>query len=262
VNLRRPVELVTADGVSLHSSWSPARHSGDGGTLVVVAPGFTGHGRLPVVGRLVARLTARADVLVVDLRGHGRSGGRCTLGAAEPADVEAAVSWARGRGYDRVATLGFSFGGAVVLCHAGLLGGVDAVAAVSAPSRWYIRDTPVMRRLHPMAETAGGRALARAVFKVRLTDGWTRVPPSPVEVVDRIAPTPLLLVHGDADTYFPVEHPLALAAAAGPGCELWLERGFGHAENALTSALADRVAGWLVAPARVATSPASGTICE
>jgi pimeloyl-ACP methyl ester carboxylesterase len=139
---------------------------------------------------------------------------------------------------------------------------VDAVAAVSAPSRWYIRDTPVMRRLHPMAETAAGRALARAVFKVRLDAGWRTVPPSPLELVHRIAPTPVLVVHGDRDNYFPIEHPLALAAAAGEGCDLWLEPGFGHAENAVSPALLHRVADWLTAASHLAEPrPAgSGTI--
>jgi pimeloyl-ACP methyl ester carboxylesterase len=253
------VELITEDGVSLRATWSD---TGDPDTVIVVAPGFTGHGGMGVLRRLTARLARHAAVLVVDLRGHGTSGGLCTLGAAEPADLDAAVRWARRQGYRRVLTLGFSFGGAVALCHAALRGGVDAVAAVSAPSRWYIRDTPVMRRLHPMAETAAGRALARAVFKVRLDAGWRTVPPSPLELVHRIAPTPVLVVHGDRDNYFPIEHPLALAAAAGEGCDLWLEPGFGHAENAVSPALLHRVADWLTTASDLAEPrPAgSGTI--
>ena len=47
-----------------------------------------------------------------------------------------------------------------------------------------------------------------------------------------IAPTPLLIVHGDRDGYFPVDHPRMLADAAGGHAELWLEPGMGHAENA------------------------------
>ena len=55
---------------------------------------------------------------------------------------------------------------------------------------------------------------------------------SPVEVVGRISPIPLLIVHGDSDHYFPVEHPEALYAAAREPKELWLLEGFGHAESA------------------------------
>lgn len=59
-----------------------------------------------------------------------------------------------------------------------------------------------------------------------------------------IAPAPLLVVHGDRDPYFPLDHPRMLAAA-GP-CELWLEPGMGHAENAADDALLGRLADWLV----------------
>ena len=50
----------------------------------------------------------------------------------------------------------------------------------------------------------------------------------------RISPVPLLIVHGDRDHYFPVEHAEALYAAAREPKELWLVEGFGHAESAAT----------------------------
>jgi alpha-beta hydrolase superfamily lysophospholipase len=239
-----PEELwfSAADGVTLRGVLvgGPVR---DG--LVVLVPGFTGHADTPAVRRTAARLARRTPVLVLELRGHGRSGGRSTVGDAEVLDLDAAVAWARRRGVRRLATVGFSLGGSVVIRQAALGGGVDAVASVSAPSRWYIRDTPAMRRLHPMVETRPGRLVARAGFRVRLATGWTDVPPSPIEVVGAIAPTPLLLVHGDADTYFPVEHAHMLAAAAGPAATLRIVPGFGHAENALTPALVDELDDWL-----------------
>jgi fermentation-respiration switch protein FrsA (DUF1100 family) len=73
---------------------------------------------------------------------------------------------------------------------------------------------------------------------------WDPVPLSPVEAVPRIAPTPLLIVHGDRDGYFPLDHPRMLADAAGEHGELWLERGMGHAENAAADELLDRIARW------------------
>jgi fermentation-respiration switch protein FrsA (DUF1100 family) len=48
-------------------------------------------------------------------------------------------------------------------------------------------------------------------------------------------------VHGDSDHYFPVEHPEALYAAANEPKELWLLEGFGHAEQAATPELLDRI---------------------
>lgn len=68
----------------------------------------------------------------------------------------------------------------------------------------------------------------------------------------RVAPTPMLVVHGDRDAYFPLEHAYALAEAAGPTATLWVERGFGHAEGACAPALAGRILGWVVEGTREA----------
>jgi pimeloyl-ACP methyl ester carboxylesterase len=240
------VWLTAADGVRLRA----VLHGPLGPELVVLVPGFTGHAGTPAVRRTAARLARHRPVLVLELRGHGRSGGRCTVGDAEVRDLDAAVAWARSHGVSRLAAVGFSLGGSVVIRQAGLAARgqaprPDAVVAVSAPSRWYIRDTPVMRRLHPLVETRPGRLVARAGFGVRLGTGWTAVPPSPLEVVGDIAPAPLLIVHGDSDSYFPVEHPHMLAAAAGPGVTLRIVGGYGHAENSLTPGLVDEISAWL-----------------
>jgi fermentation-respiration switch protein FrsA (DUF1100 family) len=60
-----------------------------------------------------------------------------------------------------------------------------------------------------------------------------------------VAPAPLLVVHGDADRYFPLEHARALHDAAAPGAaDLWVEPGFGHAEAAVSDDLLARIAAW------------------
>jgi pimeloyl-ACP methyl ester carboxylesterase len=209
---------------------------------VVVAHGFTGSIDKPGVRAVCDALAQHAGVLAFDFRGHGRSSGHSTLGDREIADLEAAVVTMRGLGYGRVVTCGWSMGGSVVLRHAALIGGVDAVVSVSAVSRWFYRDTTPMRRLHWAIETRLGRLVTRRVLKTRVSPaGWPVVPESPVEVVGRISPIPLLLVHGDSDHYFPVEHPHALYDAAAEPKELWLVEGFGHAESGASPELLDRI---------------------
>ena len=255
------LRLVTEDGVRLSGVHLPARPDltgADPDLVFVVAHGFTCSIRRPVFQAICGRLSGFGSVVAVDFRGHGDSGGRSTVGADEVLDVRAAVRWARRR-YPRVATVGFSMGGSVVLRHAALYRDgdrVDAVASISAPSRWYILDTPPMRRVHWLCETTLGRTTAR-LLGTRLAGSWPQPPASPIELVGRIAPTPLLLVHGDRDAYFTLEHPRALAAAAGAGAELWIEAGYGHAESAATPDLVDRIGGWLAARTRPARS---GTI--
>ena len=53
----------------------------------------------------------------------------------------------------------------------------------------------------------------------------------PDEAAALISPIPLLIVHGEQDLYFPVEHGHRLYEAAQEPKELWIEPGFGHAES-------------------------------
>lgn len=126
----------------------------------------------------------------------------------------------------------------------------DAVVSVSAPARWYYRGTAPMRRLHWLVMRPEGRLLSRYGLRTRIHHrDWDPVPLSPVEAVPLIAPAPLLIVHGDRDAYFPLDHPRMLATAAGDHGELWLEPGMGHAENAAADELLHRIARWSLAQA-------------
>ncbi|MFJ8664186.1 alpha/beta hydrolase [Streptomyces sp. NPDC093600] len=254
----RRATLLTDDGVRIEAVYEPSTASVTD-TAVVVAHGFTGSVDRPAVRRASRVLAERAAVVTFSFRGHGRSGGRSTVGDREVLDLAAAVRWARALGHARVATVGFSMGGSVVLRHAALYGAeregqvecgeregahTDAVAAVSAPARWYYRGTPSMRRVHWLITRRAGRLVGRYGLGTRIHhQDWDPVPLSPVEAVPLIAPTPVLIVHGDRDPYFPVDHPRMLAAA-GPA-ELWLERGMGHAENAAGDELLRRLGDWL-----------------
>ncbi|MFF9626419.1 alpha/beta hydrolase [Streptomyces griseosporeus] len=265
--------LRTADGVRIDAVYHPgaalddASASSSGGPVFVIAHGFTGDVDRPHVRRVAAAFAQYGAVVTFSFRGHGASGGRSTVGDREVLDLLAAVEWARGFGHARVVTVGFSMGGSVVLRHAALYGRsgdgerlygpfgarehggrTDAVVSVSAPARWYYRGTAPMRRLHWLVTRPAGRLVGRYGFRTRIHHrDWDPVPLSPVEAVPRIAPTPLLIVHGDRDGYFPLDHPRMLADAAGDHGELWLERGMGHAENAAADELLERIARWAVA---------------
>jgi pimeloyl-ACP methyl ester carboxylesterase len=196
------------------------------------------------VRTVMSTLALHAGVLGFDFRGHGGSSGHSTLGHHEVLDLDAAVIEARRLGYRDVVTCGWSMGGSVVLRHAALHGGVDAVVSVSALSRWFYKDTAPMRRVHWAIETRLGRLVAHRAFRTRISAaGWDldAPPESPVEVVPRISPIPVLFVHGDRDHYFPIDHPQALYDAAAAPKELWLVEGFGHAESAATPDLLDRI---------------------
>ncbi len=270
------LRLVAGDGVRLAAvHFPPTATSSDGRrTAVVLAPGFSGWAGKPAVAAVAAALRERLPemgMLLLDLRGHGRSDGLTTLGDREVLDVDAAVTAARAVGYDRVVTMGWSMGGTCVLRHAALAaradGGVhhapDAVVTVSAVSRWNAKESVAMRRLHTIVETRVGRLAARFVYRVRIDPrGWAEPPLDPSEAAARIT-VPLLVVHGERDHYFGAEHGRALAAAA-PRATLWVLPEFGHAEQAALAPqarpLLDQLAGALRELAAGRPAPASGTI--
>lgn len=256
--------LHTDDGVTIDSVYNPgavvydSSRPSSGRPVFVVAHGFTGDVDKPHVRRVARAFTRYGAVVTFSFRGHGASGGRSTVGDREVLDLAAAVRWARELGHARVVTVGFSMGGSVVLRHAAIYGEegegagerqarTDAVVSVSAPARWYYRGTPPMRRLHWLVTRPEGRLVGRYGFRTRIHHrDWNPVPMSPVEAVPRIAPAPLLIVHGDRDGYFPLDHPRMLARAAGDHGELWLEPGMGHAEHAADDALLGRIGHWAV----------------
>lgn len=267
--------LLTDDGVPVEAVYEPCTAGsgqGAGGVAeqpaIVVAHGFTGSLDRPAVRRAARVFLQRAAVVTFSFRGHGKSGGKSTVGDREVLDLAAAVAWARSLGHRRIVTVGFSMGGSVVLRQAALYtkesvgnegavrgvaksagpAHVDAVISVSSPARWYYRGTVSMRRLHWVVTRPTGRLVGRYGLGTRIHDrDWDPVPLSPVAAVPLIAPAPLLVVHGDRDPYFPLDHPRMLAGAAAEGAaELWLERGMGHAENAADEALLGRMADWAV----------------
>jgi pimeloyl-ACP methyl ester carboxylesterase len=247
--------LHSADGLDISAVHLPGSRVD---LCLVVVHGFTGSWREDRVQKVIDRLIAYGSIIAIDMRGHGRSSGVTTLGDLEVLDVAAAVDWARELGYPTVVTVGFSLGGAVVLREGGLAatdslpagakgGRVEGVVAVSAPAFWYYKGTRVTRFVHRLVETRWGRAVMRA-GGTRITDQeWVEpYPAAPFEAA-ALLDVPLLIVHGDVDRYFPIEHPQAIqrsAVAAGVRTDLWLEEGFGHAENAVSTEILQRIGAW------------------
>jgi fermentation-respiration switch protein FrsA (DUF1100 family) len=254
--------LLTADGERVSAAYD-APASGSSSLVFVVSHGFTGSWRRPDNRRIAQALRAYGGVVSYDSRGHGASSGRTTLGDAEVLDLDSAVTWARWLGGVDVVTVGFSMGGSVVLRQAALAArdsaeAPQAVVSVSAAGFWFYQGTPPMRLLHRAVATRRGRGVLRLGFGTRVTSRpWEEpYPLSPSEAAHLVPPVPLLVVHGDRDTYFPVEHARSLVAAAATGAaergvadrtESWIEAGFGHAESATSPEIVERIGAWAVA---------------
>jgi pimeloyl-ACP methyl ester carboxylesterase len=233
--------LRTEDGVEIHGT--RLGDHGPAAPAVVLAHGLLGWHRKSRFAHFGEQLSEWFAVYGFDHRGHGASGGVSDFGGAEIADVEAVIRLVRLDGHERVVTIGTSMGGIAVLRHAALIGDVDMVVAISSLAYWdwHGGAHPRARRnFHQRVGTPAGRAALRA-WGVRLPEEWIE-PESPEEVVGKIAPVPVVIVHGRNDHLFSEDHAHRLYDAAGEPKRLLLGDSFGHAEDGLSPGFGRRLA--------------------
>ena len=227
--------LTTADGVRLNA-W---RVSGPPEPLcsIVLVHGFVNSSRSPGIHAFAHLLASRAEVIVPDLRGHGRSGGRCSMGRHEPLDVDAAVAAAT-PGVP-VVTVGTSLGGAAVFMHAGTFGGVAGVIGISAPAHGEL-DRIGTHRVRRWVSGRTGRVFLAAALRTRVGPDCIYLPEAR-SVVANIAPAFTLVVHDPEDWYFGPEHAQSIHDWAEEPKALWWYHGGGHGGDLLTPELAARL---------------------
>lgn len=174
-----------------------------------------------------ARVLAEAGfgVLLVDLPGHGESPGAVDWGAGGRAALAAAVTTLLAQpGVDagRVGAMGFSMGAMLVTqvaaaderIRAVLLGGCFSDA-----------------RRQTLFQYRSWRSLKGwpAIWAYQVA-GFDDRDQRPVDVIGRVAPRPLMIVHGMDDGVVPPAMAEELYAAAGAPREIWLVPGAGHAD--------------------------------
>jgi uncharacterized protein len=163
-------------------------------------------------------------VLSFDMRGMGESPpAPLSMGNLEQRDVLGAVDFLRtGRlpfpelGRPRIiGGLGISMGAATLLLAAAREPAIQAVVSDSA----YADAAPLLEREIPKRTVAvvgriPGALAPSALVMARILYGVDLFDARPVDSVARIAPRPLLLIHGAADTYVPISNFQQLDAAA------------------------------------------------
>jgi pimeloyl-ACP methyl ester carboxylesterase len=179
---------------------------------------------------LAERLSDFADVVTLDVRGHGDSDGCFSGGFREPVDLAALSMELRGT-YERVSGVGFSFGGYHVAAAAARYRAFDSVALVAAPSNFRLWDP----RLLSGGLVRGIRVVLRRRRAARLSfNAFRHRPPDLLGIIEQVAPTPLLIVHGTSDWLVPSNHARALYLAAAQPKSLLLIEGARHAESVVT----------------------------
>ncbi len=236
------MEVRTEDGLRLLAWYLP----GPRDAVVVVSGGYRGD-ISDVMG--IASALSRVGFSVVAYGWRGTKGSDRaphTLGALEQRDLMAVLDAIQLRlGEVPIGLLGYSMGGAISISVAA---GDPRVRAVCADSAFADPVDLLMERARRRVPMPG--AVMIPVMTAMAGRTGARLHDfRPVAEVGRIAPRPLLLIHGGADAAVPVEHARRLLAAAGEPAELWVLPGVGHvlAYFADRAAYVERVTGFFLA---------------
>lgn len=218
-----PVEeawIPVADGEQLHALVLPAPGTSRATVLFL-------HGNAENLSshvHAIAWMPARGySVLAIDYRGYGRSQGKAGIDSVHQ-DALTALAWLAAREPKApLVVYGQSLGGSVALRTAAKARGQVPLAAVIAESAF---------------------SSYRGIAREKLGQAWLTWPLqwplswlisdryAAIDVVDRIAPTPLLLIHGERDAIVAASHARRLYEAAGEPRQLWLIPDDGHIDAA------------------------------
>jgi len=207
---------------------------------VIIAHGNAANRMNPGMSMFSELVKHGYNVFTFDFRDSGESGGTIdTVGYLEQRDLEGAFDCIKSRPQDEgrhIGFLGFSMGAAASLLVAANEPSVEAVVADSsfADLQQYL-DANLSKYSH------------LSYFPFTPVMEWLSVPltgldPSkvqPIKSIARIAPRPILLIHGEADTQISVDNSKQLFAAAhNPLVQLWTVPEAGHIQSYETEPVA------------------------
>ena len=231
-DLPRPknVFFKTSDGITLSGWFILGKH----GATVILVHGKNGD-RAEMLPHAAYLRRHGFSVLLYDARHRGRSGGHhVTLGAREPLDVQAAVQYLGTRSdvdQERIGVQGSSLGAVAGIVAASTVPEIKGVVAEAAfvDLRTAISDGfEVMTGLphFPFA------VIAEYICECRLGIDVDEV--APIDVIARISPRAVFLIHDGDDRQLKAESVQRLHDAAGEPRQLWIVPGAPHAKGLQT----------------------------
>ncbi len=250
------IRLRARDGLRLAGRWLPSEDPADGWRpepheAILLLHGYTGS-IAPDLVEYGPYLRRTAAVLGLDFRGHGASDdGPSTFGLLEVEDIAGALAWLGERGVTRVALMGTSMGGIAAIAAVAVLGdGRLAGADIDPAAPRHVEPAPRPRIVAVIGDSVAPElelpiaarlpGPGRRFVAARLFDGASRTlgadprATEPARVIGLVAPVPLLLIHGEADTTVRIadgRRLAQLAVLAGTSTESWTVPGAEHSAS-------------------------------
>ena len=168
--------------------------------VVIVAPGWCMTKDSDAFKQISEMFASEYDVLALDFRGHGKSGGLFTFASKELLDLDAVVNYAKEKGYLKIHLTGFSLGAGLALIYAAQNNNIDKVISVS-PYTDFSKIENHMWKKEAWAETFKKFELMR--FMSIRPDIKKKKKVKPVDIIKDVT-SPTLFVAGSKDpTVYP-----------------------------------------------------------
>jgi hypothetical protein len=202
------ITYSTSDGIPIKGWLIPTKTKSTSSTIIMLHT--LGGTRQDLLEFALPLRQLGFNLLLIDLRGHGQSGGEFfTYGFHEWKDVSGGIDYLKGRGdiqADNLAVLGVSAGGAVAVAaaaHDDRIKALVAIAAFADLNQIIVEQTQLL--------PAWWRQ--RALKKAENLAQFTIQQASPVQSIRQVK-CPILIVHGTQDDYIPYENAKTLLANA------------------------------------------------
>ncbi|MBF0387811.1 MAG: alpha/beta fold hydrolase [Candidatus Omnitrophica bacterium] len=199
------------------------------GKAVVLAHGFFNNKEVALFDGIAQALAVEYDVFSFDFRGHGKSSGLFSWTSREGADLQAMLAYVKSLHYQSIGLVGFSLGAALSLIEAARDPDIKTVVAVSAPYDFWQIDFNFWKpgMLADLKLNLGVKGRGKGVWPGNPFEPKV----APITIVGKIAPRPVLFVHGSEDWLINVRHSRELFRKAGEPKKLVIMEGGGHAEK-------------------------------
>lgn len=215
------IKVKTEDGIKI--AFNELNRGKD--KVIIICHGISQYKNSPIFTRMAREFEDDYDIINMDLRGHGQSGGRCTLTALEVYDLKAVVDYAR-KNHKKVGVIGFSLGAATAILETANYKNIDSLILISPFTKISEVNFRFWKKpaIHSMKTHLNDRKLKVKMGNVFLPKQ------DPLEVIDKISPIPVLFLHGAEDWVIDTSHSQRLYEKAKEPKKLIIFENVAHAE--------------------------------
>jgi alpha-beta hydrolase superfamily lysophospholipase len=216
------IKVKTEDGIEI--AFNEIYREKD--KVVIICHGIKQYKDSPVFTKIAQEFEDDYDVINMDLRGHGQSGGKCTLTALEVHDLKAVVDYARKK-HKKVGIIGFSLGAATAILVTANYKNIDSLILISPFTKvskinFRFWKKPVLHSIKTHLNDPKKRVKIGNVFLSKQ---------HPIDVIDKISNTPVLFLHGAEDWVIDASHSQRLYEKANQPKKLIIFENVAHAER-------------------------------